>query len=135
MDDQPLPPLAVNSGWRLAVRNPYDSPRVVRAIIEDLIEYISVNYFLAVVDDSVIGQLTTIIQARLDNVGFRGTPINRLIEMAPVYVRSANVLTFHFRPLSDDGRWLLRQMDLLRDIPPVPQHIAAAPEVKRVVDL
>lgn len=121
---------------RLAV-NPYDTPRVVRAVIEDLIEYIRVTYFLSAVTNSVIAALQVVISSHLSGVYFRGTAFNKLVEMGPVYDRASNVLTFHFRPLSDDGRWLLRSMQLIptSDNLPVPVRVANAPEVKRVVDL
>lgn len=117
-------------------RQPYDSPRVIRAIIEDLIEDISKEVFMRPAEEAA-RHAYFIIQMALSNVDYRGTKLSKLIAVDPVI--EGHGLLFHFRKLSEDGEWLLKQLDLEHANSPemkVPEaYVEKTISVKRVVDL
>lgn len=107
-------------------RNPYDSPRVLKAVLEEVCEAIR---FFAETNLGILGldaELQHLANEYTNMVMWRGASLRRLIAI-DCYMKSdgTNEILFKMRPISEDGRWLCRRMDLIEDtgltLPKVPE--------------
>lgn len=127
-----------------AWKNPYDSPRVIRVLFEEVIESVEAEFAFKSTEGPFpearqegIHFIQTAIDARLHRVEYRGVKIWKVIDLQAKLTPDQQVI-FVFRPLSEDGRWLLKQMALdiplpeLRDIQTAKAHKV---KVRRVIEL
>lgn len=111
--------MRVSTGNYARWRNPYDSPRVLRAVLDDvseqIVDYLSSQLTVLKVSPNLQTELQFIVDSLTAQVSFRGSPLHKLLHM--VVGVSTHDLTpdvvFHISPASDDGRWLLEKMGLV----------------------
>jgi hypothetical protein len=124
------------------IRNPYDSPRVLRAVLEEICEFIR---FFAETHPGLLdmdAELQHLANEFTTMVAWRGSSLRKLIAI-DCYMKpdGTNEILFKMRPISEDGRWLCRQMDLIEaplvELPKVPEFSPVAPKMKitRIVEV
>lgn len=94
--------------------NPYDSPRVLKAVLDEICERIATECIVYELSADFGAQLQHITDVLTSMVLWRGTPLRKLlaVECKPKPNIAEGVL-FTLRPLSEDGRWLCEKMGLL----------------------
>jgi len=101
--------------------NPYDSPRVLRAVLEEIIERLQVGFESLRFDPAFLQLLQNAADQYCWAIAYRGVPLLRLITIeASLSTTEEGVVNFTFRPRSEDGRWLLEKMDLVEKAPELP---------------
>jgi hypothetical protein len=113
----------------IRLRNPYDCPEVMKAVIQDIVGQIQAIFAFELASPSTVGLAQMLVDRLADKVEFRGTGLNKLVSiqlfMSPT---DYSTLNFSLRPLSEDGRHLLR---IISDEPAFP---ATSPPKMTVVD-
>lgn len=127
------------------VRNPYDSPRVLRAVLDEITRQVEDQLQGYFISPNLMAQAQSLVDSLCSMVHFRGVPLLKLLGFSLMTdPTTLGEMVFHIRPLSDDGRWLLQQMDLLKteEVPhiekateQVPVDNLPTPRLKRVVEL
>ena len=100
---------------RLGRSNPYDSPRVLRAVLDVICEKLVVEVQGSLsLTPQVDQELQYIADVMCACVQWRGSPLRKLISIdCRMKPDGTNEILFTLRPLSEDGRWLLQQMGLV----------------------
>lgn len=107
-------------GGRLRI-NPYDSPRVLRAVLEEILERLQDSFTDMLLDHSAIYNLQKAANDYCYVVQWRGISLLKLISIDVGLGPDPSTCTFTFRPLGEDGRWLLEKMDLVHAAPELPK--------------
>jgi hypothetical protein len=114
--------------------DPLQSPRVLRAVLDEVIAQMS---------DYILGEKATpntlylaqnLLDHVLHDVHFRGTRILKLISIN--VTEKDGALTVHFKPMSEDGEWLLSRMHVTKPIQDVRFEAMTQPvAITRVIEL
>jgi hypothetical protein len=123
--------------------DPYDSPRVLRAVLDEITDQVTKLLMGAFISPGLKDQAQWMVDSLSRGVSYRGTPLRKLISLDISYnfEENPNALNFTVRPLSDDGRWLLEQMQLVQknEVPPIAPHVEDVPvavtRLMRIVEL
>lgn len=111
---------------RTKFKNPYFSPRVINALIEDIIEQAQVLLMEHGYSDGFVQMLQTAV----DDVGYqvhiKGVALTKLIsiDVTPDPNVAGNV-NFRLKPLCEDGKYLLKAVEQHRTPDPVTPPIPA----------
>jgi hypothetical protein len=131
---------------RTKFKNPYFSPRVINALIEDIIEQAQIlllEHGYSPPSPSFIQMLQTAV----DDVGYqvhiKGISLTKLIsiEVTADTTVEGNV-NFHLKPLCEDGKYLLKAIEQHRTpdpvLPPLPTPQFVQPtkgKITRIVEI
>lgn len=94
------------------IRNPYHSPRVLKAVLDDVIEQMQVIFYGYLLSPNIINQMQAAMDAVTSQVVFHGVPLIELVHLrlsAHPMDSTTFIVTFH--GVSEDGRWLLKQLE------------------------
>ena len=120
-------------------RNPYDSPRVMRAVIDDMVEQVEQKFYGLLLQPDTLAVMRTLINDLCDCVYFRGVKLGKLIAIdVETHPQDSTSILISFRGLNEDGRWLLSKMKVDEpEQPPEPITEKVTPKLKttRVVEI
>lgn len=124
----------------IKLRNPYDCPPVMKAVIQDIVHQIQAIFAFQAMDSKTVAFAQIFVDQLADRVQFRGTPLNRLVEIR-LYPSPEDLTTLNFslRPLSEDGRHLLRIINDEPAFSPVPEPVKVVDppklKIRRIVEI
>jgi hypothetical protein len=101
-------------------RNPYDSPRVIRAALEDILSNVQEVFIGTLLTQDTMNAAEASIESMLHALYFKGSHLSRLIG---IHITSATsgpspTFTIQFQGLNEDGKWLLTQLKIDEPLPP-----------------
>lgn len=123
------------------LRNPYDCPEVMKAVIQDIVSQLQAIFAFELLSPTNVALAQQLADYLAERVEFRGTRLSKLVSiqlfMSPT---DLGTLNFTLRPLSDDGRHLLRIISdepAFPTSPPAPMAIVDPPKTKirRIVEI
>lgn len=121
------------------LRNPYDCPAVMKAVIQDIIAQIQSIFAFELASPSNISMAQRLADALCERVEFRGTRLTKLVSIE-LFIDPADLSTLNFflRPRSEDGRHLLRIINddpdpLVKDLPKTIEPPKV--QVRRIVEI
>ena len=119
---------------RKRMLDPYQSPRVLRAVLDETIDQLGA--YLA--NEKCTKETLYFAQMQLDmtlqTVHFRGVQVLKLISIS--ITEHGGDLAVSFKPMSEDGEWLLEKMAVNKPISEVHFNpVAEAAPITRVLDL
>ena len=123
------------------LRNPYDCPEVMKAVIHDIVSQLQAIFAFELLNTKTVGLAQMLADQLADRVEFRGVRLNRLVAIQ-LFLDPADLSTMNFslRPLSEDGRHLLRIISdepAFPATPPLPMKIVDPPrtQIRRIVEI
>ena len=125
----------------LKLRNPYDCPEVMKAVIQDIVTQLQSIFAFEMLNPKTCALAQMLADQLSERVEFRGTRLSKLVAiqlyMSP---QDYSTLNFSLRPLSEDGRHLLRIISdepAFPTTPPLPMKIVDPPKTKirRIVEI
>ena len=123
------------------LRNPYDCPEVMKAVIQDIVTQLQAIFAFELLNPKTVALAQQLADYLAEKVEFRGVRLSKLVSiqlfMSPTDLTTLN---FSLRPLSDDGRHLLRIISdepAFPTTPPLPMKIVDPPKVqiRRIVEI
>lgn len=120
--------------------NPYNSPRVINALIEEIIERAQAELLAGTLSPSFVQNLQAAVDHMVMQVQIKGIRLTNLIsidvEADPFIPSNVN---FRLRPLCEDGRFLLTRIESYRTEKPerseAPPLAYGGPKVTRIVEV
>lgn len=126
---------------RKQFKNPYSSPRVINALIEEIIDQASTLLMSQELTPDFVVQLQAAVDDVSHQVQIKGVALTRLIA---INVEQSSSLTgtvdFHLKPLCEDGKYLLKRIEEYRTpdptTPPLPLPlILQGKKITRIVEI
>jgi hypothetical protein len=117
------------------VPNPYFSIRVLRALLDEIIDEVRMHSMTIFVDRNVEAHVHALVMAMLHQVEFRDRPLYRWFDVKIILQPGAHV-GVQFIPVDEYATRLLEQLQMDKSTVEFVRDYKPAPDgVKRVVDL
>jgi hypothetical protein len=100
-------------GRNLMRWNPYNSPAVLRALLVAVTERLRAELTGQIMTSSTPLYFQQLADAYCSQIEWRGVPLTKLVSVDCSLNVETMEATFSLRPLSEDGHWLLEQVDSL----------------------